>query len=137
MRRDRRQHIPRLQQLLLDGRYARQHLECRAEIVAPHAIDGGAELVQAQFHPQFGNLMNDDEQHFVVLVGQGMLSIQQLVEIEVLRVAQRLAEVPMYLLVAQIDEWLEFAALCASFQVLNTQPGTVRQPASNSRSKRR
>ncbi len=51
--------------------------------------------------------MDDDEQHLVVLVGQRMLSIQQFVEIEVLRVAQRLAEVPMDLLVAQIHEGLD------------------------------
>ena len=68
------------------------------KIIAPHAVDGGVEFVQAQLHPQFRDLMDDDEQHLVVLVGQRMLRIQQLVEIEVLRVAQGLAQVPMHLL---------------------------------------
>jgi hypothetical protein len=81
--------------------------------------------------------MNDDEQHFIVLVGQRMLRAQQLVEIEVLRIAQRFAQVPMYLFVAQIDEWLGLRSGFAHVQVLKTQPGTVRQPASRSRSRRR
>ncbi len=81
--------------------------------------------------------MNDDEQHFVVLVGQRMLRIQQLVEIEVLRIAQGLAEVPMHLLVAQIDERPGCGCGFFHIQVLKTQPGTVRQPASKVRSKRR
>ncbi len=41
--------------------------------------------------------MDDDEQHFVVLVGQRMLRVEQLVEIQILRVAQGLAQVPMHL----------------------------------------
>jgi hypothetical protein len=72
-----------------------------------------------------------------VLIGQGVLSTEQFVEIEVLRVAQGLAQVPMYLLVAQIDEGLRLRNGFADAQVLNTQPGTVRQLASNSRSRRR
>ena len=93
-----------MQQLLLNGRDARQHLERRTEIIAAHAIDGRVQLVQAQFHPQFGDLVDHDEQHLVVLVGQGVLRIEQLVELEVLRVTQRVAQVPVHLLVAQIDE---------------------------------
>ena len=81
--------------------------------------------------------MNHDEQHFVVLIGQGALRAQQFIEIEVLRVAQGLAQVPMHLLVAQIDEGLWPWSGFADAQVLNTQPGTVRQLASNSRSRRR
>jgi hypothetical protein len=43
--------------------------------------------MQAQLHPQFRNLVNDDEQHLVVLVGQWVLCREQFVEIEVLRIA--------------------------------------------------
>src|ERR1700721_2258105 len=82
--------------------------------------------------------MNDDEQHLVVLVGQRMLRVEQLAEIEVLRIAQGLAQIPMHRLVAQIDEGLgRRGGVLHGFQVLNTQPGTVRQPASRSRSRRR
>jgi hypothetical protein len=48
--------------------------------------------------------MNDHEQHFVVVIRQGMLGIEQFVEMEVLRVAEVLAQVPVDLLIAQIDE---------------------------------
>ena len=50
--------------------------------------------------------MDDDEQHLVVLIGERVLRIEQLVEIEILGIAQRIAEIPMYRLVAQIDERL-------------------------------
>jgi hypothetical protein len=48
--------------------------------------------------------MDDDEQHLVVLVRQRTLCVEQLVEAQILGVAQGMREVPMNLLVAQIYE---------------------------------
>ena len=58
----------RLQQLLLNRRYARQHFERRPKIIAANAINRRIELVQTQLHPQLRHLVDDDEQHFIVLV---------------------------------------------------------------------
>jgi len=41
------------------------------------------ELVQKLFEPELVNLMNDDEEHLVVLLGAGLLRGQHLVEREV------------------------------------------------------
>ena len=72
--------------------------------------------------------MNDDEQHLVVLVRQRTLRVQELVQIQVLRIAQRVAEIPVNLLVGQIDERLARRVRIRSCQVPKTQSGTVRQP---------
>ncbi len=81
--------------------------------------------------------MDDDEQHLIVLVRERVLRIEQLVEIEVLGIGQRIGQIPMHRLIAQIDERLGLRGGLLHRQVLKTQPGTVRQPASNSRSRRR
>ena len=75
------------------------------------------------------------EQHFVVLIGQGVLR-SELVEVEVLRITQRPLSNPNGLARPQIDEGLGRGGFPHA-QVLKTQPGTMRQPASRSRSRRR
>ena len=45
-----------------------------------------AQLVDAELHPQFGRLVNDDEQQLVVLAGTHLLAGQQLRQLEVLAV---------------------------------------------------
>ena len=87
-------------------RHPREHFERRTQVVAPHAVDGRIQLVQAQFHPQFRHLMNDDEQHFVVVIGERMLRTEQSVEVQILRITEVFAQVPMDLLVGEIDEAL-------------------------------
>jgi hypothetical protein len=50
--------------------------------------------------------MDHDEQHLIVLVGQRVLRIEKLIEIEILPIAQRVPQIPIDLLVAQVDERL-------------------------------
>ena len=69
-RRHGREHVPHGDQLRLHARDARQHLERRIEIVAPHAGERRGELVQHEPHPQLRHLVHDDEQHLVVLARQ-------------------------------------------------------------------
>ena len=99
----------------------------------PHAI----EFVEQLLEPQLVHLMNDDEQHLVVVIGQRMLRTQQFVQIEILRITEVFAQIPMDLLVGEIDEALGPRREALHGQLLNTQAGTVRHPASNSRSRRR
>ena len=56
-----------------------------------------AQLVQHQLHPQLGRLMDDDEQHLVMLVGDRVLAIEQLVEAQIVAIAHRRAEIDMRL----------------------------------------
>ena len=73
------------------------------EIVATDVFARGGQLVQAQLHPQLGRLVDDDEQHLVVLDRDRALRAQELLEPEVLAVALRLAEIPVDLLVGEVD----------------------------------
>jgi hypothetical protein len=102
-RRHRRQHVPRLHQLLLNARHARQHLERRPQVIAPNVLARRGQLVQAQLHPQLRRLVDDDEQHLVVLERDRPLRAEDLVQAEVLAVTLRFAEVPMDLLIGKID----------------------------------
>ena len=56
-----------LEQLALDLLDAREDLQARAKVVALQVHDRRAQLVHEQLHPQFGSLMLNDEQHFVVM----------------------------------------------------------------------
>ena len=102
-RRERRQHAPRAEQLFLQPRDARQHLERGVEIVAAHALEHVVELVQEQPHPQFGHLVDDDEQHLVLLDGIGLLCVEQLVELQVFAIGLGSAQVPVHAFVLEID----------------------------------
>ena len=102
-RRERGENLPRLNQIHLYARHARHHLEGGAEIVGADLPDGGDDLVQAQLHPQFGGLVDDDEQHFVMAVGERALAGEQLGEAQIVRVGHRLAEIPVHVLAGEVD----------------------------------
>ena len=72
-------------------------LNARAEIVVADLRDGLVELVQHQLHPQLGRLVDDDEQHLVMLLGAGALAGEKLIEMEVVAIAHRRAEIDMRL----------------------------------------
>ncbi len=57
----------------------------------------GAQLVQHQLHPQFGRLVDDDEQHLVMLIGDRLLAIEELTEAQIVAIAHRRAEIDMRL----------------------------------------
>jgi hypothetical protein len=65
-----------------------------------------------------------------VLDGDWLLHRQQLVEPEVLAVALRLAQVPMHLLVRQVDGARRSRGILLAHE--NIHPGTVCQPRSSS-----
>ena len=65
--RQRLEHRPLLEELLLDQLDPRQDLEARIELDrAVHVTNRRLQLVHHQLHPQLGGLMLDDEQHLVV-----------------------------------------------------------------------
>ena len=64
--RQRFQHRPLLEELLLDQLDAREDLEAGVETIVAHEGDRRLELVDHQLHPQLGRLMLDDEEHLVV-----------------------------------------------------------------------
>ena len=133
-RRQRRQHAPGAEQLFLQARDARQHLERRIEIVAAHAFEHVVELVQEQAHPQLRHLVHDDEQHLVLLDGVRLLRVEQFVELQVFAVGLRGAEVPVHAFVLEIDA-LFFVIVLSSSE--KTQRGTWRHPCTSSRSSAR
>ena len=55
-----------------------------------HVIDRGVELVDHQLHPELGDLMLNDEQHLVVMLGlrERMLLREQALQREIARVAE-------------------------------------------------
>ena len=44
--------------------------------------------MNAEFHPEFGGLMDDDEHHLVMLFSQQFLGAEDLVELEIRPVGQ-------------------------------------------------
>src|SRR5215831_9470288 len=97
--RERLQHRPLLEELLLDQLHAREDLEIGRELIALHVAHGSLQLVDHQLHPQLGGLMLDDEQHLVVprrslgRARERLLRREQLIEAEVARVSQLAAEI--------------------------------------------
>ena len=97
--RQRLQHRPLLEQLLLDQLDAREDLEARAEAIFAHEGDRRLELVDHELHPQLGRLVLDDEQHLVVpgrravRSRQRLLRGQQLVEPQIAGVGQPVGQV--------------------------------------------
>src|SRR5205823_15063726 len=47
----RREHIPGLDELRLNAGNARDHLECRPQVIAANLLARRSELVQAELHP--------------------------------------------------------------------------------------
>ncbi len=83
--------------------------------------------------------MHHDEQHLVVLAGQRLLRAEHLVEVQVLAIAQRFAEVPVNALALELDVSAErrlarSAVIVARLAHGKTQAGTCRQPCSSSTS---
>src|SRR6185437_1894744 len=96
------------------------------------------ELVQHQAHPQLRGLVHDDEQHLVVLEGERLLRIEELVEVQVLAVGERGAEIPVDRLAGEVHPLGLVVALRAhDASSPNTQSGTRRQPSSSSLSRLR
>ena len=58
---------PNVDQLRLGLRHPREHFESGLQIVGLNEGDRRVELVQDEFHPQFGDLMHDDEERLVML----------------------------------------------------------------------
>jgi len=56
------QHVPGGVELLEDPGDARQHLEGGLQLIVADCLDGGADFVDGQLHPEFGSLVLDDEQ---------------------------------------------------------------------------
>ena len=93
------------------------------------------ELVQEQPHPQLRHLVDDDEQHLVLLDGVRLLRVEQLVELQVFAIGLRGAQVPVHAFVLQIDSLL--SPIVSSNFSEKTQRGTWRQPCTSSRSSAR
>ncbi len=90
-----RQHRPGLDQLRLNPRHPRQHLEGRAEGVFFQRSHRRAGFMDDQLHPQLSGLMDDDEQHLVMGVGNRLLRRQQVGQAQVTSIAQTVAEIGM------------------------------------------
>jgi hypothetical protein len=84
----RREHVPGLDQLRLDARDAREHLERRLEIVGDDLRPRCAQLVYDQLEPQLGRLMDHNEHQLIVAVGHRPLAGKQIVERQVPAIAQ-------------------------------------------------
>jgi hypothetical protein len=89
----RRQNVPRLDELLLDARYPRQHLERGLQVVRDDPLPRRAQLVHHQLEPQLGRLVDHDEQQLVVAVGHRPLAVEQLIQRQVAAVSQLAGEV--------------------------------------------
>ena len=87
--RQRLEHGPLLEELLLDQLHARQALERVLERVDAHVAHHGRKLVDHELHPELGDLVLDDEEHLVVacrgaVTGrQRRLAREQAVELQV------------------------------------------------------
>ena len=84
-RRERREHGPLVDELMLNLLHAIQNLDAARQLVLAQELDRRVDLVQDQLEPQLRDLVLDDEQQLVVL-GRGadrLLRAQQLVELQV------------------------------------------------------
>jgi hypothetical protein len=88
-----------MDQLLEDARHPRQHLEGLVELVRRDPALGRHQLVQHQLHPQLGGLVLHDEQHLVVRRRERALRPEQGIELQVVAVAHRMAEIELGMLV--------------------------------------
>jgi hypothetical protein len=80
---------PLLEELHLDEFYAGEDFEAGWESVVADVVDGGGELVDDELDPELGDLVLDDEQHFVVMLGLGERALlrEEAVEREIAGVA--------------------------------------------------
>jgi hypothetical protein len=80
------QHVPCRVQLLHDARHAGEHLEGRLQGACRDGRTRSADFVEGEFHPQFGGLVLDDEQEFVMGGAKRPLRGQDMVERKVVTV---------------------------------------------------
>ena len=94
-RREGREDVPLLDELLLHVLDPGQPLEGRGQLVRGQQRPGRVQLVEEQLHPQLGHLVLDDEEQLVVLRGLAarVLGREQRPEVEVVPVRHRLREV--------------------------------------------
>jgi hypothetical protein len=62
---------------------AGQPLEGRRDVIGADERHGRAQLVDKELEPQLGHLVLNDEQHFVVVIRDGLLGVEQAVEVEI------------------------------------------------------
>ena len=93
-RRQRGQHGPLIDQLMLHLFDAIQHLDALRQLIVLQKQDGGIDLVDHELEPQLRHLMLDDEQHLVVLgrVADRLLRGEQPVELQIGLVAHLAAD---------------------------------------------
>ena len=84
----RREDRPAFDQDRLNARDAGEHLEARPELIRADRRHRGMQLVQHQAHPEFARLMDDDEQHLVVLVADAALEAKQFVDGEIIAIGK-------------------------------------------------
>lgn len=90
---ERGQHIPGLDDLRLNARDAGEHLEGRLQIIGGNAGHGRGDLVVHQLHPEFGGLVHDNEQQFIMAARQWFLGIKDAVELQIIRIAHGFREI--------------------------------------------
>jgi hypothetical protein len=84
-RRERREHGPLIDELMLNLLDAVQHLDAARQLVLAQERDRRVDLMEDQLEPQLRDLVLDDEQKLVVL-GRGadrLLRAEQLVELKI------------------------------------------------------
>lgn len=62
---------PLVEEHFLDLLDAGEDFEAGLEVVGLDEVDGGAELVDHELHPELGGLVLDDEEELVVVLGGG------------------------------------------------------------------
>jgi hypothetical protein len=84
-RRQRGEHRPLVDQLVLNLLHAVQDLDAARQLVVAQALDRGVELVKDQLKPQLRDLVLDDEQELVVLrcFAERLLRAQQILELQI------------------------------------------------------
>ena len=63
--------------------HSRQHLEGWIELAGLNLVEHTAQLVQRELHPQLGDLMDDDEEHLVVMLRDRFLRAEDTIELQV------------------------------------------------------
>ncbi len=96
-RRHGRQHVPGVDQLLLDAGDAGQRFEGRRQMVGADRLDGGFQFVRHQLEPQLLHMVDHHKGELVMLLGQRLLGGQQGVELQIVAIGLPAGEVEMHL----------------------------------------
>ena len=97
----RREDLPRLFEVALDLRDPREHFQCWTNLLGCEGGHRRAELMETEPDPELGGLVNRDEEMLVMFIGDGLKSIQELVELKIAAIAHILT--PVDLLTLEID----------------------------------